>query len=193
MNYFENEENKFKKFNFFGSFALFIPKKNEKGSTLVEILVSMAILAFLLTGILQMFGAAFVINQKSATRTWQAYKCQQVAEVLRIVWNVNRRTGMLPANAADSGIQFQSGFVGTLPYKDGDPNWSYWGPAGANIIETSEGPYRIFYRIDTEPINNNFILTISAVDAKLLNDGEDPYVARPNVRRIDYVMQLQNN
>lgn len=193
MNYFENEENKFKKFNFFGSFALFIPKKNEKGSTLVEILVSMAILAFLLTGILQMFGAAFVINQKSATRTWQAYKCQQVAEVLRIVWNVNRRTGMLPANAADSGIQFQSGFVATLPYKDGDPNWSYWGPAGANIIETSEGPYRIFYRIDTDPINNNFILTISAVDAKLLNDGEDPYVARPNVRRIDYVMQLQNN
>lgn len=193
MNCSEKKEKKRKNFDAFKSFLLSIPKFNEKGSTLVEILVSMAILSFLLTGILQMFGAAFVINQKAATRTWQAYKCQQVAEVLRIVWNINRETGMLPANAADSGIQFQNGFVGTLPYKDDDQNWSYWGPAGANIIEISEGPYRIFYRIDTEPINNNFILTISAVDAKLLNDGEDPYVARPNVRRIDYVMQLQNN
>lgn len=167
--------------------------KREKGSTLVEILISMAILSFLLVGILQMFGAAFVINQRAATKTLQAYKCQQLSEVIRIVWNITRETGIMPPSANDSGIQFQSGFIGVLPYNAGDPHWSFWGPSGANIVETSQATYRLFYRIDSDPTNSNMILTTTAVEAKLMNDGEEPYVGRPNLRRIDYVLQLTNN
>ena len=170
-----------------------ISKEGQKGSTLVEILISMVILSFHLVGILQMFGAAFIINQRSATKTLQSYKCQQLSEVIRIVWNINRETGMLPPSASDSGIQFQNGFIGILPYNNGDQNWSFWGPAGANIVELPKAPYRLFYRIENDPTNNNLILTTTAVEAKLLNNVEEPYVQRQDVRRVEYVLQLQNN
>lgn len=187
------KEDKFEINEFDKTFHLNLLGNNEKGSTLVEILISMAILSFLLMGILQMFSAAFIINQRSATKTMMAYKCQQVAEVLRMVWNINRRTGMLPANALDSGIVFQDGSIVILPYRSGDQHWAYWGPNGANIIENPDAPCRLFYRITTDPLNHNLILTVTAVEAREINDGEDPYVAKPTARRIEYVLQLQNN
>ncbi len=172
------------------SFKKIIPA-GEKGSSLIEVLIALFVLMVLLIGILQMFSAAFVINQKSSLRTLQAYKCQQIAENVRMARIITVANGVPPLN---SGIQFTDGFTYAMPYMAGDDGWTYWGPAGANIVEEEEAKYRLYYRMGQEvdpaggaPVWN---LTVTAVEASKLNDGENPYDDRPNLRRVEYVTQM---
>ncbi|HNQ77234.1 MAG TPA: hypothetical protein PK747_07805 [Acidobacteriota bacterium] len=172
----------------------FLPSKKiragEKGSSLVEVLIALFVLMVLLIGILQMFSAAFVINQKSSLKTLQAYKCQQVAENIRMARLIIVSTGNPPLN---SGITFNDGFVYPLPYESGDDGWAYWGPAGANVVEEEGAKYRLYYRMNQQLLLSGasvWNLTVTAVEAAKIEAGEDPYDDRPNLRRVEYVTQM---
>ena len=160
----------------------------EKGSSLVEVLISLFVLMVLMIGILQMFSAAFVINQKSSLKTLEAYKCQQVAENIRMVRRIMASTGGVPPG----GIVLADNTIGTLPYMSGDANWDYWGPAGANIVEQEGAPYRLFYRINQTVGAATWTITVTAVDASKIEDGQDPYQDQIALRRVEYVTQVAN-
>ena len=170
-----------------------IEKNNrEKGSSLVEVLIAMAILLILMIGILQMYSAAFVVNQRSSLRTLEAYKCQQVAEIIRL----NRRLIAGGALAPNDGIQFVDGFVMQLPYSDGDPFWDYWGPGQANVIPERGEPYRIFVRVE-QPMGAQFfnIRVASVTDSDWRKKGEPPTLWGDDphffLGRVEYVTRVQ--
>jgi hypothetical protein len=158
--------------------------ENQKGSSLIEVLISLFVLLVLMIGILQMFSAAFVINQRSSLRTLEAYKCQQVAEIIRM-------SRFLPVNAVNQYVE--GNFA--LPYTAADLNWDFWGPAGANVIEQPDGPFRIYYNLTIVPATaNNFTLTIVAVTSKEFADKgspADPWTGDGlSMRRVEYVTQF---
>jgi hypothetical protein len=158
--------------------------ENQKGSSLIEVLISLFVLMILMVGILEMFSAAMVINQRSSLRTQEAYKCQQVAEIIRM-------SRFLPVNAVN---QYVAGNY-TLPYSDTDDNWDFWGPAGANIIEETDGPFRMYYSLANVPATaNNFTLTVVAVsNQEFLQKGSpaDPWTGTGlSLRRVEYVTQF---
>src|ERR1035437_7006302 len=51
-----------------------------RGSSFVEVLLAMTIMALVLVGILQMFSVSLIINKGAAARTQMLFKCQQVVE-----------------------------------------------------------------------------------------------------------------
>lgn len=167
----------------------------EKGSSLVEILIAMAILLILMIGILQMYSAAFVVNQRSSLRTLEAYKCQQVAEIIRL----NRRliAGGVPAPV--DGIQFVNGFVLRLPAFPTDDNselWGYWGPGGANVIPEVGEPYRIYINV-TQPVGTQFFdVRVAAISIKDFEKYNHPASLWADdglniARRVEYVTRMQ--
>lgn len=172
------------------SFKKKVPS-GEKGSSLVEVLIALFVLMILLIGILQMFSAAFMINQKSSLKTLEAYKCQQIAENVRMARILTiAAAGVPPVN---SGIEFTDGFTYTMPYTAGDDGWAYWGPAGANIVEEEGAKYRLYYRMNQELLASGasvWNLTVTAVEASKIEDGENPYDDKPSLRRVEYVTQM---
>lgn len=163
-------------------------KKHEEGSSLVEVLLALFVLLVLMIGILQMFSAAFVINQKSSLKTLEAYKCQQVAENLRMVRRIMATTAGVPPG----GIVFADNTIGSLPYDSGDDNWDYWGPGGANIIEMENAPYRLYYRITQTVGATTWTITTTAVESSKVHEGQNPYEGQSNLRRVEYVTQIAN-
>lgn len=162
----------------------------EKGSSLVEILFAVAILSILMIGILQMFSYAFVINQRSSQRTFQAYKCQQVAELIRLDRQLEIQWQVVPNN----GVVFADNTIYALPYIASDPNWDYWGPDGANVIEEPGGQYRIFVRVNQPAGTSVWDVRIAAVSAKeYLEKGSpaNPWEGAGNaLRRVEYVTRI---
>lgn len=141
-----------------------------RGSSFIEILIALAILALLMVGILQMFSLALLTNVGSGARTDLLYKGQQVVENLRLIYGL-ARTGNPGARAA-------SGVPGTLeatagpiylPHTDGDSGtsltWAYWGPSGFAIVEEEFLPYRISYTVeDADPAFWLVTVTATPVD-----------------------------
>jgi hypothetical protein len=176
-----------------------IPEKRkncEKGSSLVEILFAVAILSILMIGILQMFSAAYVVNKYSALKTLEAYKCEQVAENIRMLRRLAiANAGVLPASVQNSGVNFlQDGFIGFLPFNSGDDPglWAYWGPGGANVIEEPHQTFRLFYRISTNPQSGNLSLTVVAVPSDKIEDGQDPFNNPVSAYgRVEYVTEMR--
>lgn len=162
----------------------------EKGSTLVEILLAMTILAILLIGILQMFSAAYVLNMRSASRTLQAYKCQQVAEVLRL-YRMLQTVHQAP-NLPQCGLNFVDNEIYALPYNSTCQNWDFWGPTGANVIENENGGIRLFVRITQPPGQPFFNVNVSAVsDEEWVKKGQPSNIWEANLRRVEYVTRIQ--
>ena len=56
---------------------------SRRGSSFVEVLLAMTIMALVLVGILQMFSVSLIVNKGSAARTQMLFKCQQVVENIR--------------------------------------------------------------------------------------------------------------
>jgi Tfp pilus assembly protein PilE len=130
------------------------PLRRVRGSSFVEILVAMAILAVMMVGILQMYSAALITNYGAAARTELLYKAQQVVENLRLVYFLQGPGGNDTARAA-SGVPASLGATATpiyLPYVNGDGDttltWAYWGPAGVNIVEDAGLPFRLRYTVE---------------------------------------------
>src|ERR1035437_5510094 len=122
-----------------------------RGSSFVEVLLAMTIMALVLVGILQMFSVSLIINKGAAARTQMLFKCQQVVENIRWYYYV---TGHSLATPAGTGIPPLSETTVNLPYDgtetdpaDGKVLMDFWGKDGANVMETVNGPYKIRYVI----------------------------------------------
>lgn len=172
-----------------------------RGSSFVEVLLAMTIMALVLVGILQMFSVSLIVNKGAAARTQMLFKCQQVVENIRWYYYVTRNslatpplTG-IPALGAVSVDPCAPAFC--LPYLSGDPGYAFWGPTGANVIEISNGPYKISYTIVNDlnqKLNSGgvvWVITVSAVPTNIA--GATRYFGISTTgsgKRVDYVAQF---
>ncbi|MBK9088940.1 MAG: prepilin-type N-terminal cleavage/methylation domain-containing protein [Holophagales bacterium] len=160
--------------------------RTRRGSSFIEILVSLALLAVVMVGILQMFSLSLLTNLGSAARTDLLYKAQQVVENLRLIYflqapdgennDTARAASGVPANLAVTTAPIY------LPYYDGDGSdltWTYWGPEGFNIVEAERLPYRLSYTVE-DPGETFFLVTVTATpvdNPTLLPDAGGPLPA----------------
>lgn len=108
--------------------------QSEKGESLVEVLAALAILLLVLVSILQLFSLSLLSFQATSAHRDMMRRAQEVVEVIRMVSStqVSGASGILPFS------------VGTtqLPTTSSDTGFSFWGPAGFNVVEEG-APYQI--------------------------------------------------
>ena len=168
-----------------------------RGSSFVEVLLAMTIMALVLVGILQMFSVSLLVNKGAAARTQMLFKCQQVVENIRWYYYVTSRSLAVPLN---TGIPALGAATVNLPYVTTDAGWDFWGPQGANVIEVDNGPYRITYRIENDAAQslndgvNVWVITVSAVPTNVASSpGATRYLGigtNGGGKRVDYVSQF---
>ncbi len=171
-----------------------------RGSSFVEVLLAMSIMALVLVGILQMFSVSLIVNKGSAARTQLLFKCQQVVENIRWYYYVTSRGLATDAVIGTTDIPALGAVTRNLPYLSGDSGWAFWGPAGANVMETSNGPYQISYRIAqdaNQTLNSGvavWVITVSAVPTTAAAAaGDSRYLGigtNGGGKRVDYVAQF---
>lgn len=158
----------------------------------------MTIMALVLVGILQMFSVSLIINKGAAARTQMLFKCQQVVENIR--WYYFVTTNVLAAPLA-TGIPALGNTTVNLPYDGTEPEYAFWGPTGANVIEMPNGPYKISFTIaeDVNQLLSNppstivhvWVITVTAVPTDVA--GATRYLGigtNGGGKRVDYVAQL---
>lgn len=146
-----------------------------RGSSFLEILISLAILAVVMVGILQMFSLSLLTNLGSAARTDLLYKAQQVVENLRMIYFLADEEG----NATICGLAGVPAAISAtaspiyLPYYNGDAGtgmsgstsaaqkWAYWGPTGFNLVEAERLPYRLSYTVEDRNLSF-WLVTVTA-------------------------------
>lgn len=136
-----------------------------RGSSLIEVIVAMAILSIMVAGILQLFSLALLSSAAAAARTELLFKCQQVVENIRFCYALTRRNppGTPPVSSGVPAALTAGTYQ--LPYRSSDAGWDYWGPSGANVMQQSAGPYKISYSVarSSGGVNALWIITVTAV------------------------------
>jgi hypothetical protein len=174
---------------------------SRRGSSFVEVLLAMTIMALVLVGILQMFSVSLIINKGSAARTQMLFKCQQVVENIRWYYYVTSQGLALPVGTGIPALGAVSADPCTpafcLPYVGTDAGYAFWGPTGANVIERDSGPYKISYTIVND-LNqqlksgvNVWVITVTAVPTDIA--GASRYLGigtNGGGKRVDYVAQF---
>ena len=173
---------------------------SRRGSGFVEVLLAMTIMALVLVGILQMFSVSLIVNKGAAARTQMLFKCQQVVENIRWYYFVTSRSLATNAVIGATGIPALGAVTVNLPYLGTEPEWGFWGPTGANVMETPNGQYQISYRIvndATQTLNSGlsvWVITVSAVPTTVVGAAGDPrYLGigtNGGGKRVDYVAQF---
>ncbi len=166
--------------------------RSARGSTLIEVLIAMAILAMLMVGVLQLFSLALLTDSGSASRSEMTLKAQQVAENLRYL-HVLRQTnpGAIPAGAL-LAPSIAAGQSATLPYESSQTGWAYWGPDGANVFEEENPAYRISYAYSASPNTPNYLFVTVSVTSGTPGATSMSYVGpSARVKRVDYVCQVR--
>jgi len=167
-----------------------------RGSSLIEVLVALAILSIMMAGILQLFSLALLASAGAAARTELIFRCQQVVENVRLCYYIYGRNPLQVPAGAGIPNPIAPATV-DLPYKMSDANWlaqyPFWGPDGANVVTESAGPYKIRYTITSVALLTNpppaaiWTITVSATPT------DDPTARRffgfglKNFKRVDYV------
>ncbi len=182
-------------------------RRAARGSSFVEVLLAMAIMALVLVGILQMFSVSLVINKGSAARTQMLFKCQQVVENIRLFYYLTKQGSPTPAGITESlhvdgAPMSHPGLLPDLlgnvpqtflPYTSTEwgPAWDYWGPAGANVMEVDTGgPYKISYTIARDNVQNIWVITVSATPTDVGTPNGYFGIGLKNGKRVDYVAQF---
>ncbi len=167
---------------------------SRRGSSFVEVLLAMTIMALVLVGILQMFSVSLLINKGAAARTQMLFKCQQVVENIRWYYYVTSHSLATPLT---TGIPALGATTVNLPYDGTEAEYPYWGPTGANVIERPNGPYKISYTIVNDAAQtlnsgvNVWVITVSAVPTDVA--GATRYLGigtNGGGKRVDYVAQF---
>src|ERR1035438_8683762 len=139
---------------------------SRRGSSFVEVLLAMTIMALVLVGILQMFSVSLIVNKGAAARTQMLFKCQQGVENIRWYYYVTSNSLAAPGG---TGIPALGSTPVNLPYDGTEPEYAFWGPTGANVIERANGPHQISYTIKDDPLQTLntgavvWVITVSAV------------------------------
>ncbi len=191
-------------------------RRAARGSSFIEVLLAMTIMALVLVGILQMFSVSLLINKGSAARTQMLFKCQQVVENIRLFYYLAGAGRTTPAGITDAGHVSGTAMTkpGTfpdalsdvaktfLPYNRAENplGWDYWGPVGANVMEQDDGPYKISYTIqgDFPPpkgtclasCQNMWIVTVSATPTDVATATRYFGIDLKGGKRVDYVAQF---
>lgn len=167
-----------------------------RGTSLVEALIALAIVALLLVGILQMYSLSLLMDFGAAGRTEMTFKAQQLVETLR--WITFLRTSGQPVPAsANTGIPDApvNGQAVNLPWVATDPGWGFWGPAGANVVEGEALPYQLSYSYQAGLTGTipAWIITVTAIPkAVTAGSGQKRFYlgSGSKNKRIDYVAQI---
>lgn len=181
-------------------------RRTTRGSSFIEVLLAMTIMALVLVGILQMFSVSLVINKGSAARTQMLFKCQQVVENVRLFYHLTRMGSTTPPGITESGHVSGAAMTtpGALPDVLGDvaksflpynqaesaASWAYWGPAGANVMEQEDGPYKISYTVARDNVQNLWVITVSATPTDVATATRYFGVNLQSGKRVDYVAQF---
>jgi hypothetical protein len=159
-----------------------------------------------MVGVLQLFSVSLVTNFGSASRTELTYKAQEVVENLRLIYAMQRAA--VPTLVNNSGVPAALGSVLDtpiyIPYQAaGDApstslKWAYWGPAGANVVDAENLPFRIFYTVQAGPSPAYWLVTVTATPADNPTLGlVTPTSARRyqgsnnKLKTVSYVAQLE--
>ncbi|HEX7671320.1 MAG TPA: hypothetical protein VF395_17115 [Polyangiaceae bacterium] len=160
-----------------------------RGSSFVEVLLAMTIMALVLVGILQMFSVSLIVNKGAAARTQMLFKCEQVVENIRWYYYVTSRSLAAPVGTGIPALAATP--LVNLPYVGSEPEWAFWGPTGANVMEVPNGPYQISYTIEADLAQNVWVITVSAVPTNVA--GATHYLGigtNGGGKRVDYVAQF---
>jgi len=111
----------------------------ERGESLVEVLVALAILLFIMVSVLQLFTMALLTFHATNAQAEMKVKAESVVEVIRLV----RSTGA----GGDSGILPLAAGIRQLPTQSADAGYSFWGPSGFAVMEANAA-YRITYEVE---------------------------------------------
>jgi prepilin-type N-terminal cleavage/methylation domain-containing protein len=131
-------------------------RRGDRGLTLIEVLVAMALFFIITVSVLQLYAASVAINLGSLARTDLVYKCERVVETIRWIDALKHLDS--PPDVSGYGVDLagQSGTTVALPT---DPTNAYWGAAGANVIDPNE-KYTLSYSVVA---NNGFwLVTVTA-------------------------------
>ena len=166
-------------------------RRFRRGSSFIEVLVAMTLMALVLVGILQMFSVSLIVNKGSAARTQMLFKCQQVVENIRWYYYVTQNSVAIPPA---TGIPALGASTTNLPYTALQLTaLPFWGPTGANVMEEADGPYQISYTIAQDASVTTavvWIITVSAVPTNV--PGARRYFGigtSGSGKRVDYVAQ----
>ena len=113
--------------------------RRERGESLVEVLVALAIMLLIMVSVLQLFTMALLTFHATNAQAEMTTKAEAVVEVIRLV----RSTGASGA----SGILPLASDTRSLPTRAGEAGFSFWGPTGFAVVE-EDPPYRISYQVE---------------------------------------------
>ena len=111
---------------------------DERGGSLIEVLVSMLILLFVLVGVLQLFVMSIAVERVSDAQSELMGKARSVIEIVRVVsaTGASGTSGVLPLSAGRR----------TLPLSPTDTGFDFWGPSGFDIVD-SKSRFRVEYEV----------------------------------------------
>lgn len=127
-------------------------RRQEEGTSIIEVVIALGILLILMIGILQMFSMAFLMNLNSAASTEMAYKGQQVSEIIR--WALYQRALGQPIGTGANALPLTAlapGATYTIPDTSSGANWNFWGPAYMAVQTNQNPPYTIAYTVTETP------------------------------------------
>ncbi len=125
-------------------------RRGERGLTLVEVLIAFALLFFVSLAVLAMYSAALAVNLGSLAKTDLAYRCERVAETVRLQHVLSLQTP--PTNDATCCPMAD----GTYPIPPQNCTTTFWGPVsptdpasvGAGVTQVN-APFTISYTLVT--------------------------------------------
>ncbi|HVN77137.1 MAG TPA: prepilin-type N-terminal cleavage/methylation domain-containing protein [Thermoanaerobaculaceae bacterium] len=152
-------------------------RRNERGLTLVEVLVAFFILFVVTLAVLQLLSMAYLVNVGSLARTELTYKAEQVVETIRLL---NFRYFWL--QQAPTATELACCPVGAGAAQTITPGtcMDFWGPNGANVIN-DDSRFTLDYSIDA-----NLGVTVHAVPMP------HQYLGSADTKVVVYVAQLRN-
>lgn len=161
-------------------------RRGQRGISLIEVLVAFFILMVVSLAILQMLSMSVMVNMGALARTELQARCQQVVESIRMI-NIIQQAG---GTVTGSGVPFPMNETTAPVAIPDDPNHSFWGRQGMNVVEPN-ARYRLSFTIvdgeDADNDNRVWVVTVSAVP----NMSGHTYAGRALPRKVvHYVAQL---
>ncbi len=138
------------------------PMHGQRGLTLLEVLVAVAILLLVTVGIIQLFSFAYLVNMGSLARTDLQYRAERVVEGLRFL----RAMSGTPVQAWNCGVNMHqiTNEIGPVDIPN-NPNDPCWGVSGFRVVEAANNPFILSYHIrDGQPLGAGpvWVVTVTA-------------------------------
>lgn len=140
-------------------------RRGERGMTLVEVLVAFFLLLIISLSVLEMFSLAFIVNMGAEARTDLTYRAQRVGEAIRWIYSLEEANPtMFEAAKANSGVDLEALNPGdrvNLPVSPTATEWTFWGPAGMNVVEP-DARFILYYTVEDGGAGGRWQVTVGA-------------------------------